>query len=185
MATTKCKPLPPLAYLHECFLLDEQTGGLTWRQRPQQHFNTYKGFANWNRRYAGRVAGTVSQTGYRVVLINSTGYKVSRIVYALHYGVDPNALYVDHINENKLDDRPSNLRLATAAENRANVRRARAGSSTGVRGVMPDKATGKFRAEIVVRGRKYYLGQFDSVDDASAAYNSTKTSMCGGFAPQD
>lgn len=184
MATYKCKPLPPLAYLHECFLLDAQAGTLVWQRRPQQHFNTYRGFANWNHRYAGRIAGTISNTGYRVVLINAVGFKVARVVYALHNGVDPADMYVDHINGDKTDDRPINLRLATPAENSANVRNARAGSTTGVRGVMPDKATGKFRAEIVVEGRKHYLGQFDTVFAAEAAYKAAKTSLCGDFAPQ-
>ena len=83
----------------------------------------------------------------------------------------PPDLQVDHINRNGLDNRKSNLRLVTLAENVQNqgVRR---NASTPYRGVSFDGR--KYRARVSVRkGHRQYervwLGSFDTAEEANEA----------------
>lgn len=81
----------------------------------------------------------------------------------------PDGTLVDHINGNGLDNRRANLRLATNAENTRNQRRNRRNTS-GYKGVTWHKATGKWRAQIQVNGRRKHLGCFDRSVEAYSAY---------------
>ncbi|MDB5823790.1 MAG: endonuclease [Herminiimonas sp.] len=86
---------------------------------------------------------------------------------------------VDHINRNKLDNRPENLRLATAAQNRANIGKQR-NNSSGYKGVFLDR--GKFRAAIRVSGLRRYLGTFGCAQAAAVAYDSAALAVFGEYA---
>lgn len=75
---------------------------------------------------------------------------------------------VDHINQDRLDNRRSNLRPATKRLNALNAKRRRDNSS-GAHGVRWHKAARKWTAEIYVRGRSIYLGLFDTIEEAISA----------------
>lgn len=88
---------------------------------------------------------------------------------------------VDHINGNGLDNRRSNLRVATIAQN--NMNRGPGSSNTsGHKGVYwrPDKR--KWSAEIVAYGEKRRLGYFNNLEDACEAYREAAKEMHGEFA---
>jgi hypothetical protein len=85
----------------------------------------------------------------------------------MHRRLLPSTKQVDHINGNGLDNRRSNLRPATSAENVRNRSGLRAGNTSGFRGVIWEKSRSKWRAQIKVDGRNRYLGRFD--DPAEAA----------------
>jgi hypothetical protein len=61
----------------------------------------------------------------------------------------PAGVEVDHINGNGLDNRRSNLRLATKSQNMQNMRLSRINTS-GFKGVCWDKDRGKWRAHITL-----------------------------------
>jgi hypothetical protein len=86
---------------------------------------------------------------------------------------------VDHINGDTLDNRKSNLRICTRAQNMANVK-ARSHNKLGVKGVY--KSNNRFRATIRVNHKRYHLGYFDSLSEASAAYNKAARENYGDFA---
>lgn len=98
-------------------------------------------------------------------------------------GVD-SRLHVDHINGNRLDNRKSNLRISTCSENLRN-RGPQANNSSGYKGVIFDKARGKWRAEICVEKRRKYLGRFSSPIEAAMAYNKAAIELHGEYAYQN
>lgn len=76
----------------------------------------------------------------------------------------------DHINRNRLDNRRSNLRVVTTAQNLANRPRA-ARNTSGYKGVSRSKGQGRWRAEFTANGEYRNLGVFNSPEDAARAYD--------------
>ena len=87
-------------------------------------------------------------------------------------------LQTDHINGNKLDNRCSNLRLATARQNSQN-RKLRSDNSTGFKGVY--NRWGKYRAAIRINGKLKHLGIFDTPEEASEEYQRIAVNLHGAF----
>lgn len=73
----------------------------------------------------------------------------------------------DHINRDKLDNRRSNLRPATNAQNGQNV--PSHGKTSSHRGVSWNTKHGNWRAQASVDGRNHHLGCFDREEDAAEA----------------
>jgi HNH endonuclease len=85
---------------------------------------------------------------------------------------------VDHANGNGLDNRRSNLRPATEAENCANRKKVR--SKLGLRGVV--QRGNRFLARIAVNQRVKHLGTFKQADAAARAYDQAAREHYGEFA---
>lgn len=83
----------------------------------------------------------------------------------------PDGYVVDHINRDGLDNRRSNLRVITPAQNMQN-RRSRVGATSSFRGVYWAKNEQKWRAQVKVEGIKFCLGSYDSEEDAAKAASS-------------
>lgn len=80
-----------ISYLSECFELDAENGTLYWKERPQYHFTSYRGWNIFNVKYAGKFAGTLNNTGYfRINSVNLGKLLVHRIIWALVHGYHPN-----------------------------------------------------------------------------------------------
>lgn len=88
-------------------------------------------------------------------------------------------MQVDHVNCDTLDNRRSNLRFATNAQNVMNsgVRR---DNQSGLKGVGKHKSG--WTARITVSGKTTYLGLFRTPEEAHAAYSSAAKIMHGEFA---
>jgi hypothetical protein len=71
-------------------------------------------------------------------------HSASRLAYKIAFGVEPGELEIDHINRNKQDNKPENLRLVTRAEQLRN-RRFKP-NKCGETGVSLHKKTGLYRA---------------------------------------
>jgi len=87
----------------------------------------------------------------------------------------------DHINHNGLDNRISNLRKCTSAQNQANTK-IRSDNTSGYRGVKKRKDSGKWTAVIQVNKKAISLGVFTSARKAAIAYDKAATMHCGEFA---
>jgi hypothetical protein len=88
---------------------------------------------------------------------------------------------IDHMNHNSLDNRLSNLRLATRSQNNANKGKRRSDNTSGVTGVYFDKKVKKFKARIWINGKSKWVGQFDSIEEADSAMKKARDRYYGGF----
>lgn len=95
--------------------------------------------------------------------------------------IKENNLTVDHINHNRLDNRRSNIRAATPSENSCNIRK-RSNSKALYKGVYSVEGSGKYYAQITVRGKCHRLGSFKNPEDAAIAYNFAAIELHGEFA---
>lgn len=91
----------------------------------------------------------------------------------------PEGSQVDHINGNKLDNRRSNLRLATASQNRANKGKI-VNNTSGYKGV--SLSGKKWAADIAMNKVKVRLGRFDTPEEAAKAYDQAARELHGEFA---
>jgi len=81
----------------------------------------------------------------------------------------PHGKVVDHINHNKLDNRKSNLRICSYAENTQNS--ASSGRNTsGFRGVYFCKRNNNWVAQIKFLQNRITLGSFNTPQEASIVY---------------
>lgn len=142
------------------------TGVVTWIKPMQRR-----------RRKAGDEAGSLSSLGYRQIQIKGRVFRAHRIAWFLSFGEWPTKM-IDHINGIRTDNRLCNLRLVDHRTNCENKRRAQENSRTGVLGV--SAKNGRFYARIVVAGKKRFLGVYESISEAQAAYLSAKRELHKG-----
>ena len=183
----KRRLLPSQTYLQECFDYDPETGILRWKTRPLSHFtdgDVYSAerlHANRNGRCAGKIAGCVVElsTGYKScrVSLDGKGQIIARIVYKMIYGVDP--VEVDHGDLDSTNNKLLNLRESNINGNRQN-RKLFNGSSTGYKGITKTPY-GKYQARISKLGKCISLGNFDTPEEAHAAYCEASSRLHGKF----
>lgn len=161
------KLLPPVDTLREMLDYNPENGEFRWLQ-------------SIGRSKPGSMAGT-SSNGYLKIQIHKNSYWAHRLAWLLGHGEDPKDSEIDHINGNGSDNRLSNLRLATHAQNLQNTRRPR-NNKCGHKGVAWHSRAKKWRAYIQANGRRHYLGYFESPEDGHAAYLAAAEKLHGEFA---
>lgn len=93
----------------------------------------------------------------------------------------PSGIDVDHINGDGLDNRRSNLRLATGSDNNANRIRLLTNTS-GRRGVTWHRQAKRWQAGITRYRKRIHLGLFTDLDAAARAYDTAARALFGEFA---
>ena len=93
----------------------------------------------------------------------------------------PDGLCMDHINHNGLDNRRSNLRVCTNAENQYN-KRPQKNSSSRYKGVIRRGDCNKWRAKICFKRKRIHLGDFDDEVESAMAYDDKAAELFGEFA---
>ncbi len=151
---------------HRIFEYDPKTGFLKWKVRTSI------------RVVVGQVAGTPNADGRRKIRYNGKYFLATRVVWLMNIGAWPTT-QLDHINMNPTDDRMENLRPATHAQNCWN-KTVRSDSTIGVKGVT--MCRDKFQARMQVNKQRINLGTFDTIEEASAAYNAAAQKYHGEFA---
>lgn len=147
------------------------------------HYNRRTGVFCWKVRRKGIRVGDVAgdlRKGYRRIGIDFHRYRAARLAWLYVTGSWPTH-EVDHKNRNKSDDRFSNLRPATHAQNLRNVAIKR-NNTSGVKGVSWDRSRRKWVAMITVHGHQKNLGRFNTKTGARNAYRSAAANLHGEFA---
>tara|TARA_R110002020_G_scaffold203484_3_gene407162 strand:- start:306 stop:830 length:525 start_codon:yes stop_codon:yes gene_type:complete len=126
----------------------------------------------------GDVVGYNTEKGYKRVKLNYQHFRVHRIVWFLSRGVWP-TLYIDHIDGDKTNNTPENLREVTPAENSRGYREP-IKKSSGYRGVHKYKSC--WKAVIGFESKKYNLGLYECEHEAAEAYNKKALEL--GFFPE-
>ncbi|NKM86345.1 HNH endonuclease [Rhizobium laguerreae] len=167
--STKAKPI---TVSHErlltLFHYDPETGVFT-------RLVTTRGRAQ-----AGAVAGSPHGAGYLRISIDHQDYLAHRLAWFYMTGEDvPEGYEIDHENTVPSDNRWQNLRLATSSQNKCNaIRKGR----TLPKGVSLHAESGRYIAQITIRGEAVFLGRFDSPLDAAKAYAFAANDLHGQFA---
>lgn len=106
----------------------------------------------------GKEAGWLEKHGYRYVSVSGRKYLTHRVVWFLHHGTWPD--YIDHINQDSLDNRIENLRACSQSTNLRNQRKIKGFHKFG----------NKYRAQASVGNKTRHIGTYASAQEAREAY---------------
>ncbi len=162
----KSKPELTAERARELFDYDPDTGALKWKTE------------NLKSRQGGKVrstgnleAGCKHNCGYVSIGVDMRKYLAHRVIWLLTYGKWP-AGQIDHINGNRLDNRIVNLRDVAHKTNAQNRRKAIPTSQSKLIGV--SRNSDRWKATIMADRTDYYLGTYDTKEEAHLAYVMAK-----------
>lgn len=166
----KTLPLPPLERLNELFevvpIAESQFG---------KHSGLVRIVSHGGQR-VGAIAGSLdcrkqdNRFDWRVRIDNKR-YYVSRIIYYMVVGIDPDEFEIDHEDQNTLNNNVCNLRLGNSSLQSHN-RGIKRNNTSGATGVSWHKGTGKWKAAIKHNQKETHLGLYVCKIEASLAYNN-------------
>jgi hypothetical protein len=166
----KTAVLPPAEELHSLFKYNPETGSLIWKERELVVTREDK---IHNVRNAGRQVGALNSCGHRQVRVGGRLIVVHRIIWKMMTGNEVEN-QIDHINGHPDDNRWENLREAEPPQNCWN-RKINSNNTSGhpcVYMLNRKRASSKkFRMKMGFRG-KMYVKDFDTVEEAKAAYET-------------
>ncbi len=152
---------------------DEGLGRMGWRAKKS-------GKGKWHHYYAVH--------SYRIAGERGEYYLHNLVWEKMNATILPKGFLVDHINQDKLDNRRENLRLASRSDNEANKRKRRTQSggktTSQYKGVtkMSDGLRSKpWRATITFEHKQTALGTFEHEIDAARAYDKAALEIYGEF----
>ena len=144
------------------------SGIMIWKPRQESE----KDALRWNARYANKECGTIDDKGYRRILYRLGKdcvfrIRTHRLAWFISYGKFPDG-EIDHINQNKTDNRIANLRDVPKEINQRNGTR-KSNNTSGVPGVTWHKQHRKWYAQVNTNGKHHFVGLFIELSDAEAA----------------
>lgn len=165
-------PKLTVAMIHELLEYDPLTGLLIWRTRDRRRFTASRHWRAWNAECAGIEAGIIVQVhsvSYRYISITlrwQRFYSAQRLAWT-HYHTEWPKRRIEHIDGDGLNNAIANLREVEREEITQYEMSARRKPS-GIIGVNWNRKKSKWIVSIKNKGKHYFLGLFDSIDDAVA-----------------
>lgn len=136
--------------LTELFNYDPDTGEIIWKRVSHRE------------RLEGKLAGTPHKNGYIQITVDGGRFLAHRLAWFYVYNCWPKD-QIDHANRIKTDNRITNLREASNAENQQNQ------TAKGVR-----YHKGKYEPRITLDNKAIYLGLYKTEEEAFAVYQAAK-----------
>lgn len=143
--------------LKEILHYDPSTGVFIWKKTSSPYANLLVGLE----------AGCIGSRGYREIRIAQKLYHAHRLAWLYNFGEFPKGI-IDHKNQDKLDNRLSNLRVVSHSENRQNSKISK-NNTSGRSGVWWCNRTRKWRAAIWLKEKRKNLGYYTKIKDAITA----------------
>lgn len=141
-------------YLKSVIRYDTETGDFTWLKSVSKRVSV------------GQSAGYVDE-GYLKIKIDGTKYRAHRLAWFYVHGVWPDNL-LDHEDGDALNNRISNLRLATRTQNNRN-KTMYSNNTSGVTGVTWCNEMLAWRVRLRLNGVNNHLGFFADLEEATIA----------------
>lgn len=156
--------------------------------RTVKNFEKYevsKNGAVRNKKTQRELKPMLTKTGYLTVhLMDDQAKKNVNLIHRLvcnTFRENPdNKRCVDHINNNKLDNRLENLRFATHSENLYNSKLS-VKNKTGSKGVAYDTERNMYICYIYKNKKRTFLGRFETLEEATNARREASHRLFGEF----
>lgn len=120
--------------------------------------------------------------GYAHARVGDKTMRMHILIADKHIGKREDGKVLDHINQNKLDNRLCNLRVCTMKENSRNRDRHASDETSKYHGVNYRKDSGNWRVRIKDGEKQYNIGTFRTEVEAAIAYNRAVKEIFGEFA---
>ena len=179
-ANRSVKPLETRVGITDCFLGDNvsKTNRTVTAERLREiiDYDRATGIFRWKinksiTALAGQITGCKSTYGYLVIRIDDVLYQCSRLAWLYVTGEWPKN-DIDHKDGNTSNNRFDNLRDVTRSVNLENRRRAMPVNKTRLLGVSVKRK--KFSANIQINKKHFYIGTYDTPEEAHEAYLEAK-----------
>lgn len=149
------------------------------RLRELLHYDRDTGEFRWWKRVGDEIClGNVA--GYVRIGVLGRSYRAHQLAWLYEKGRRGRPM-IDHRDGDGTNNRWSNLRRATASQNAANSRRPRDNTS-GYKGVLLCRGSGRWHAYIHKNRRRIHLGTFATPEAAHEAYVTAARKLFGKFA---
>lgn len=161
------------------------------RSKAQRKYNTYINCGTYYKVYdSNKKIFIIDIEDYEIIKndyfrVMKNGYVYSQRLGLLHRYLTqcPKNKVIDHINNNKTDNRKSNLKICTQQENTRKSQNKK--SISNVTGVTWDKRSNKWIARITIdKSKTIYLGSYKNIESAIISRLNAEYKYFGNFAPQ-
>jgi len=138
--------------------------------------------ADWMRRKLNNLGevyfskNKLRKDGYNIIGVQIKGIGIKQFlvhqiiaIIFLNHEINGNYLVIDHINSIKTNNMVENLRIITQRENLSKERSVKSGLPTGVYFIKRDNC---FCSQIMIKGKRIFLGYFKDSNLATQAYQN-------------
>lgn len=121
----------------------------------------------FRKRFPNRRAESWTRGGYAQLYINGRRYYAARVAWKMVYRQDPGEMDVDHVDNDRTNNKLENLQLLNRRANNTKGKQRHKASKLPP-GVF--RSRHRYRAQVRIDGRLIHLGIFDTPEQAHQTY---------------